>query len=44
MAFLSFFYQKFWDVVKKDIVALFLDFYNEDLDLDRLNFALLSDS
>jgi hypothetical protein len=36
------FYQKFWDVVKKDIVALFLDFYNENLDLNRLNFALLT--
>lgn len=36
------FYQKFWDVVKNDIVEMFRDFYEGKLDLYRLNFALLT--
>jgi hypothetical protein len=34
------FYQKFWDLVKKDLVDLFDDFYKGKLDLYRLNCAL----
>jgi hypothetical protein len=37
-----FFFQKFWDIVKGDIVDMFQDFYNGNLDLYRLNFALLT--
>jgi hypothetical protein len=36
------FYQKFWDIIKDDLVALFDDFYKGDLDLCRLNFALVT--
>jgi hypothetical protein len=36
------FYQKFWDVVKGDLVALFEDFHKGNLDLSRLNFALVT--
>jgi hypothetical protein len=36
------FYQKFWDVVKGDLVALFKDFHKGNLDLSRLNFALVT--
>lgn len=36
------FYQKFWHLVGKDIVALFRDFYDGNLDLYRLNFAIVT--
>jgi hypothetical protein len=36
------FYQKFWEVVKADIVDMFNDFFDGSLDLSRLNFALLT--
>ena len=36
------FYQKFWGVVKHDLVKLFDDFYSGNLDLHRLNFAMIS--
>ena len=36
------FYQKFWNVVKKDGLALFEDLYRGELDLYRLNFALVT--
>lgn len=36
------FYQKFWNVVKKDIIALFDDLFKGELDLCRLNFALVT--
>jgi hypothetical protein len=36
------FYQKFWDVVKGDLVNLFSDFFVGRLDLFRLNFAMLT--
>jgi hypothetical protein len=36
------FYQKFWDIVKSDILALFQDFHDGNLDLYRLNFSLLT--
>jgi hypothetical protein len=36
------FYQKFWELVKTDIMDLFTDFYEGNLDIFRLNFAILS--
>jgi hypothetical protein len=36
------FYQKFWDLIKEDIVGMFLDFHKGELSLSRLNFAMLT--
>jgi hypothetical protein len=36
------FYQKFWDLIKKDLVEMFEDFHNGKLDLYRLNCALVT--
>lgn len=36
------FYQKFWDLIKTDLLNLFHDFRNGTLDLFRLNFALVT--
>ena len=36
------FYQKFWDTIKKDVLAMFADFYKGELDIYRLNFALVT--
>jgi hypothetical protein len=36
------FYQKFWEVIKKDLVDMFNYFHKGDLDLHRLNFAMLT--
>ena len=36
------FYQKFWDLIKNDVVHLFDAFHRGDLELKRLNFALVS--
>ena len=36
------FYQKFWNIIKNDVVHLFNDFHRGDLDLKRLNFALVT--
>ncbi|KAG2656080.1 hypothetical protein PVAP13_1KG057385 [Panicum virgatum] len=36
------FYQKFWDLIKEDLVGLFLDFHKGELSLSRLNFAMLT--
>ena len=35
------FYQVFWEVIKDDLMALFADFHNEDLNLFSLNFGIL---
>ena len=35
------FYQEFWDFSKKDLVELFEDFHKGELDLYRLNCALV---
>jgi hypothetical protein len=35
-------YQKFWELVKDDLLAMFEDFYKGGLDLYRLNFALIT--
>jgi hypothetical protein len=36
------FYQIFWKVIKKDLVEMFEDFHKGELDLYRLNFALIT--
>jgi hypothetical protein len=36
------FYQKFWSLLKEDLLALFSDFHRGKLDLFRLNFAMLT--
>jgi hypothetical protein len=36
------FYQKFWGVIKKDILEMFEDYYRGELDLYRLNFSLIT--
>jgi hypothetical protein len=36
------FYQKFWDLIKFDLLNMFKDWNNGELDLFRLNFSLLT--
>lgn len=36
------FYQRFWEVIKHDLMAMFADFYKGELDIFRLNFAVLT--
>jgi hypothetical protein len=36
------FYQKFWEVVKTDLINLFRDFEKNEADLFRLNFSLVT--
>jgi hypothetical protein len=36
------FYQHFWNLVKQDLQLMFNDWNNDDLDLFRLNFSLLT--
>ena len=36
------FYQVFWEVIKDDLLALFADFHNEDLNLFSLNFGIIT--
>ena len=36
------FYQVFWEVIKDDLMALFTDFHNEDLNLFSLNFGIIT--
>lgn len=36
------FYQKFWNLIKNDLIAIFHDFYKGELDLSRLNFDLVT--
>ena len=35
------FYQVFWNLIKDDLMALFRDFHNGDLDLFSLNFGVI---
>uniref|UniRef100_A0A8R7UN60 Reverse transcriptase domain-containing protein n=1 Tax=Triticum urartu TaxID=4572 RepID=A0A8R7UN60_TRIUA len=35
------FYQTFWEVIKKDFIAMVRDFEEGKLDIHRLNFALI---
>jgi hypothetical protein len=36
------FYQKFWEVIKNDLISMFNAWFNDDLDLYRLNFAMIT--
>ena len=36
------FYQHCWEVVKNDIMRLFLDFYNNNFDVQRLNYGVIT--
>jgi hypothetical protein len=36
------FYHKFWDVLQKEVVNMFNDFFRGELDLYRLNFDMLT--
>jgi hypothetical protein len=36
------FYQKFWDIIKEDLIAMFNAWFRDDLDLYRLNFAMIT--
>ena len=36
------FYQKFWGIVKNDLLAMFNDFHQGKLDLHKINFALIT--
>ena len=36
------FYQVFYGLIKDDLMALFLDFFNEDLNLFSLNFGIIA--
>jgi len=36
------FYQVFWGLIKDDLMALFSDFFNEDLNLFSLNFGIIT--
>ena len=36
------FYQKFWNLIKADLIDMFNDFFKGDLDLSRLNFSLVT--
>lgn len=36
------FYQAFWDVIKSDFMSLVKDFESGKLNLDRLNYAMIT--
>jgi hypothetical protein len=36
------FYQKFWDVIKKDLITMFHDLYSRDLLIFSLNFSVIT--
>jgi hypothetical protein len=40
--FLAEFYQRFWEIIKSDLMAMFLDFQNGDLPLFHINFGTIS--
>ena len=39
--FLVKFYQVFWNLIKDDLMALFMDFHKEELNLYSLNFGII---
>jgi hypothetical protein len=41
MTFPSFFYQKFWDIIKTDFMALVRGFEKGELNIVRLNYAMI---
>uniref|UniRef100_A0A0A9C160 Uncharacterized protein n=1 Tax=Arundo donax TaxID=35708 RepID=A0A0A9C160_ARUDO len=36
------FYQTCWDIIKEDIVQLFNDFHDGELDISRLNYDIIT--
>jgi hypothetical protein len=40
--FLAEFYQVFWKIIKHDLMALFKDINNGSLDLNNLNFGIIT--
>jgi hypothetical protein len=36
------FYQKFWDVIKENIIAMFHDLFTGDMSLFSLNFGVIT--
>ena len=36
------FYQAFWDLIKDDLMAMFVEFHNETLPLYSLNFGIIT--
>jgi len=36
------FYQVFWNLIKDDLMALFMDFHKEELNLYSLNFGIIT--
>jgi hypothetical protein len=36
------FYQKLWDIIKEDLIAMFIAWFRDDPDLFRLNFAIIT--
>lgn len=36
------FYQRFWEVIKNDFIALVRDFENGSLDIQRLNYSIVT--
>jgi hypothetical protein len=36
------FYQHCWDIVKFDVVNLFIDFHNGSLDIQRINYGIIT--
>jgi hypothetical protein len=36
------FFQHCWDIIKEDVMALFFDFHNQNLDIGRLNYGVIT--
>jgi hypothetical protein len=36
------FYQCFWEIIKYDLISLFEDWFDGNLDIFRLNFAMIT--
>jgi hypothetical protein len=36
------FFQKFWDLIQLDVWNLFKDFYDGNLDIERLNYGMIT--
>lgn len=36
------FYQTYWDIVKKDIINMFQDFHDGNLDVSHINYGIIT--
>jgi hypothetical protein len=36
------FYQECWDIIKTDLMVVFHDFYDHKIDLDRINYGVIT--